>query len=147
MNYEELHNRLQFVDKDTKAELIKKCQKNGWLKRNGYEFKDGFLDEWSEDYEYSFVKTDEIDVLRSYFEYGNWSIRQGILYKDLAFINQVNGGDEWWTLKKFDNEWLDFESISCGFIIRRFEGRFEKMMEGLLKATYNQCKSLTYMEE
>ena len=37
-------------------------------------------------------------MLKLFFEHGNWSIRQGVVYQDLFFCNQVNGGDEWLSL-------------------------------------------------
>ena len=29
-------------------------------------------------------------MLKLFFEHGNWSIRQGVVYQDLFFCNQVN---------------------------------------------------------
>ena len=41
-----------------------------------------------------------MEELRGFFTHGNWALRQGIVYEDLAFVQQVDGGDEWWTLKR-----------------------------------------------
>ncbi len=93
--------------------LVAKCQENGWLKRGGYDWQD---DPFMEEYPYEFSKAESIEDLRNAFARGNWAIRQGFVYEDLAFIQQVNGGDEWWTCKRFDGEWVDFESWSFGRI-------------------------------
>ena len=99
------------------AALTEACQRNGWLKSGGYPWQD---DPFLEEYPYSFSETGSVEALADFFRDGNWSLRQGIVYKDLAFINQVDGGDEWWTHKNAgDRGWLDFESISCGRIAER----------------------------
>jgi len=121
-------------------QLVKKCQENIWLKRGGVMFEDEPFAEF--DYEYSFHRCSSLEELKNKFLQGNWSIRQGFLYENLAFINQVNGGDEWWTLKEFDDKLFDFESITFNYIIRNNE--FEGFIERLLKATKEQCKKLEY---
>ena len=70
------------------------------------------------DYKYCFTECKTLDELKEYFLRGNWAIRQGFTYKSLAFINQENGGDEWWTVKKFpDGQLVSFESISMRHIL------------------------------
>ncbi|WP_241670115.1 hypothetical protein [Bacillus cereus] len=55
---------------------------------------------------------------------GNWSIRQGFALQNLLFVNQINAGDEWWTIrKKKDGNLIAFESIS-------FQSMIERMGEG-----------------
>lgn len=85
-----------------------------------------------DDYDYEFTQFDDVKELMEFFKHGNWSIRQGAVYKDLAFINQVNGGDEWWTLKKFDGEWINFESITFRRIIK--DGEFEDYIDSIVNA-------------
>lgn len=70
---------------------------------------------------------------------------QGIVYEDLAFVQQVDGGDEWWTLKRTDSGWLAFESWSFGRIVQEPE-RFSHAIECMHRATPEQCKRLEYME-
>ena len=77
--------------------LVEKCQENGWLKVGGFDWQD---DPFLEEYSYEFSRTESLDRLREALGSGNWAIRQGFCYRDLAFIQQVNGGDEWWTLKR-----------------------------------------------
>ena len=130
------------VDTQIEETLIEKCQQNGWLMRGGYDWQD---DPYLEEYPYEFCVADDLEELRSFFTHGNWAIRQGICYKDLAFIQQVNGGDEWWTLERVDDGWLDFENIS-------FEGtvedpdRFDHLICSMAAASPQVCHDLDYLE-
>ena len=123
-------------------ELVEKCQENGWLKVGGFDWQD---DPFLEEYAYEFSRTESVDRLREALGSGNWAIRQGFCYRDLAFIQQVNGGDEWWTLKRTDSGWLAFESWSFGRIVQEPE-RFSHAIECMHRATPEQCKRLEYME-
>ena len=122
--------------------LVNKGQSNGWLKRGGYDFED---DPYLEaDSPYSFVRANDIETLELFFGQSNWAIRQGVVYEGLAFINQINGGDEWWTLK-FDEEcgkWIAFESITMHCFIEG--GGFKDLVERLLNATVSECLGLNY---
>lgn len=130
------------VDDAERARLKEKCQDNGWLQEGGYAWQD---DPFLEDFPYSFVKTENVGDLRAFFEHGNWALRQGIVYEDLAFVQQVDGGDEWWTLKQLpDGSWLDFESWSFGSICREPE-RFAHAIESMHVASPEQCAKLDYM--
>ncbi len=100
-------NQLIEPDARDRELLIKKCQENIWLEID-YEEKSLSFD----DYTYSFKQCETEADLMNIFEYGNWALRDGFIYKDLAFIQQVNGGDEYWTLIKDEDTWIDFESVS-----------------------------------
>ena len=89
---------------------------------------------------YEFSRTESVDRLREALGSGNWAIRQGFCYRDLAFIQQVNGGDEWWTLKRDGDAWTGFESWSFGAIAQEPE-RFERAMRDMCEATPEQCRS------
>lgn len=130
------------TDAETK-ELTSACQRNGWLMRGGYDWQD---DPYLEDYPYEFCRAESIEDLTAFMAQGNWAIRQGILYEDLAFINQVNGGDEWWALKRTDDGWLGFESASCALVIERDPAEFAQMVACMNAATPEQCEHLDYME-
>ena len=117
--------------------LVEKCQENGWLKVGGFDWQD---DPFLEEYPYEFSRTDSVDRLREALGSGNWAIRQGFCYRDLAFIQQVNGGDEWWTLKRDGDAWTGFESWSFGVIAQEPE-RFERAMRDMCEATPEQCRS------
>ena len=97
-------------------------------------------DPFLEEYPYEFSRTESVDRLREALGSGNWAIRQGFCYRDLAFIQQVNGGDEWWTLKRDGDAWTGFESWSFGAIAQEPE-RFERAMRDMCEATPEQCRS------
>jgi len=77
---------------------------------------------------------------------GNWSIGQGFAYKNLCFTNQVNGGDEWLTMKYFADEDIvvAFESMTLEPSIERNCGDFEDTINRLLRATKDQCLKLEW---
>ena len=52
----------------------------------------------------------------------------------------MNGGDEWWTLKRDGDAWTGFESWSFGVIAQEPE-RFERAMRDMCEATPEQCRS------
>lgn len=129
------------VTEEERESLIEKCQENSWLKRGGYDWQD---DPWLEEYPYDFSRIPTIQDLADYFSSGNWTIRQGVLFGDLAFIQQVNGGDEWWTLKKLpDGSWLNFESYTMSFILPDMS-RFTRAIASMQLATPEECKHLEY---
>jgi len=101
----------------TLEELTKKQQENHWLRNRDAE--DGVYTEYStHDYTYTAYECFTINELKKAFLYGNWAIRQCFTYKNLAFINQINAGDEWWTLKKFeDGTLVAFESVTMVAVI------------------------------
>lgn len=102
----------------TEEELWAKCQENDWLKTGGIEFDDsvGFIGSAGEtDYVFSAYECYSLLELKRAFLRGNWAIRQCFTYKNLAFINQINGGDEWWAIHKDkDGTLTAFDSITMG---------------------------------
>jgi hypothetical protein len=140
----ELYERLREipVEEPERAALVEKCQENGWLMRGGFDWQD---DPYMEEYPYSFVRTKSMDDLRQFFAHGNWAIRQGILYHDLAFIQQVNGDDEWWTLKKNpQGNWVSFESWTFGEVAEK-PAAFSNAIVSMEMASIEQCRSYYYM--
>lgn len=93
--------------------------------------------------EKSFHECKTIDELIKAFEFGNWSLGSAFYYKDLCFINQVNGGDEWLVIRAD----VKFESASCGRMIED-DGleSFKKWLYDILSATDEELKSLDYTE-
>lgn len=53
--------------------LVEKCQKNGWLKRGGFDWQD---DPWLEEYPYEFSRASTIKDLADFFSNGNWCVWQ-----------------------------------------------------------------------
>lgn len=140
MTYEQMRAQMRDVPADVHQALAEVCQRNPWLKNGGIPFEDDPCLEL--DSPFSFWQTDSITALQAFFAHGNWAIRNGVVFHDLAFINQVDGGDEWWTLKSFDGKWLPFESVTFSGIIRRNE--FRSYLRRLELATEEQCRTLTY---
>jgi hypothetical protein len=122
--------------------MVRKCQINPWLKVGGMDFEpDGVCCE--HDYPYYLERYDDVSMLERFFEHGNWGLRAAVTHRDLIFVNQVNGGDEWWTVKILPSgELMPFESITFGPSIER--GGFVALIERLASATPETCKALTY---
>lgn len=93
---------------------------------------------------YGFCRFDDPSMLKLFFQFGNWAQGVGVLYHDLAFVNQISGVGDWWTLK-YDCEqgcWVHFESIRFYSIIA--SGSFEALIGRLDAASIQQCKDCTY---
>ncbi len=86
----------------------------------------------------SFHECHTLIELEERIGHGNWAVGTTFFYRDLCFINQVEGGDEWLTIR----HGIAFESITFGPIIER--GRFVSLVRRLLAATKQQCQELTY---
>ena len=78
------------------------------------------------------------DELRAVMVRGNWCLGQAFVLDDVCFINQVNGGDEWLTIRRG----IDFESASLGHMIKA--GNFDNFMARIRRATDDQLRSLEY---
>jgi len=120
----------EFQETSLIKEWIKIGKKNPWIRE-------------ACDPEFNIFPTCEcktIEELEKQIEHGNWCLGQAFFYKNLCFINQVDGGDEWLTIK----DDYAFESYTFARIIKR--GAFEKEINKLLAATKEQCQSLTYDE-
>lgn len=129
------------VKGDLLERLKKTCQENPWIKVGGLDFEpNGFCCET--DYDYTLTRFDDLDMLRAFFEHGNWAIRMGVQYRDLIFVQQVNGGDEWWTLKVADDRLVAFESITMRLVIKH--GDFSEYIERMVRATPEQCEHGQY---
>ncbi|WEA01768.1 hypothetical protein [Mucilaginibacter sp. SJ] len=84
------------------------------------------------------VRIATLAELENIFQQGNWCLGQGFHFMNLCFINQIDGGDEWLTIK----DDYAFESFTwCRFIQK---GEFTPMIERLLIATKEQCINLEY---
>lgn len=85
-----------------------------------------------------FTACKTVAELQKKIQQGNWCLGQAFYYKNICFINQVNGGDEWLTIK----ENVKFENITFDGIIKR--GEFPAIIKRIEKATLEQCKKLAY---
>ena len=105
--------------------------KNGWCSGR-FELEDGnFITEEDRLNKNSFIVIEKQEQLKKFFEHSNWCLGQAVIFRNLCFIQQVNGGDEWLTIKKFKNETKDFESISFERIINENPKEFEKYIKKL----------------
>jgi hypothetical protein len=55
----------------------------------------------------SFRVVETVEELVEKFRIGNWPLGNAFVYKNLAFINQIDGGDEWLTIKGLVCFWFD----------------------------------------
>ena len=114
----------QRVKENTKKRLIKECNNNPWLADDFYPLHD---------YSYSFTEINTIKDLFEYFKQGNRPIRAVVLFDNFAFVNQVNGGDEWLALIDDTEQWKTFESISFEYIASESYAEFENYINQLRK--------------
>lgn len=86
----------------------------------------------------SFVGCFSVKELEDQLGFGNWSLGTAFYYRDLCFINQINGGDEWLTIR----HGIAFESITIQSYIE--DGEFASLIARLLIATKEQCQRMEY---
>ena len=88
---------------------------------------------------FSFLNSDCLESLRAYFRPGSHRIREGIVFGHLAFVQQVDMGDEWLVLRReLDEEtgdvfWVPFESYTLACITES-AARFECAIRALEEA-------------
>ena len=83
-------------------------------------------------------KCDSMEALQERLSRRCWCLGQGFYYQNLCFINQMEGGDEWLTIK----DDYAFESITFADFIKR--GVFPVLIERLLRASKEDCIKLKY---
>ena len=86
----------------------------------------------------SFYECRALEELTEKFLHGNWCLGAAFYLGNLCFINQVNAGDEWLTIRNN----IPFESITMGSTIRK--GELPQLIERFKVATDEQLKSLDY---
>ena len=86
----------------------------------------------------SFCPCYTVDELEERLTLRVWAIGTAFYYRDLCFIQQIEGGDEWLTIR----HGVAFESISAKLIIQR--GKFRDLISRFLAATAEQCRNRTY---
>lgn len=93
--------------------------------------------------ERSFHVCKDVDELAEMILRGNWSLGQAFVLGDICFVNQVDGGDEWLTIKGS----TAFESITMRTPRETTEQAAERLrqtVERIQRATEEQCKRLQY---
>ena len=120
----------------------KKGMENGWASGR-YSMQEGdYIAEEDRLNPGSICFIDIREELEQFFKYGNWCLGQGVIYKNLFFLNQVDGGDEWAAYRVKENEIFQFESISFIPIIKGNE--LEEFLNRIEKATDEQLRKLEY---
>lgn len=71
------------------------------------------------DQEWSITRAPDMDDLIECFQHGNWSARTGFVLDNLAFVEQVSGGNEWLTLRKDGEIWQSIDSISFYHMLQK----------------------------
>ena len=133
-------------DKDLEKLIRAKAEENAFVRsRNSYYASDGdpSIDSNISDYGLTFYYAQTLEDLKKAFK--NFQcLRQVLIYKDLVFINStLGGGWEAWTLKRFGDLLIDFESISMELIIESgsHDGKtFEQYIEDLNNLTQYQVE-------
>lgn len=125
-----------------KALAYKKGMENGWCSGRYAEEDGDFMVEEDRLNLNSFIFVEDLLELEEFFRRGNWCLGQAVIFQELCFIQQIDGGDEWLTMKLFGNEVVVFESISFQPFIRH--GEFDELLSQLQKASKEQCELLTY---
>lgn len=93
--------------------------------------------------ELSFHVCEDEDELVERLLHGNWCLGQAFVLGDLCFINQVDGGDEWLTIKgntAFESITMQTHSETRGAA----EARLRNILRRINAASEEQCKKLEY---
>jgi len=121
--------------KVNEQKMWQKCYKigmsNGWCSGKFARMDGDFITEDDCLNKDSCCAVDDIRVLKAFFKNGNWCLGQSVIYKNLCFMQQVNGGDEWLTMKMFSNgEVISFESITMEPMARDYSEDYDKCYSG-----------------
>lgn len=87
--------------------------------------------------EKSFCRCETLEELYSKISKGNWCLAQAFYLGNIAFINQVDGGDEWLVIRNA----LPFESIT----VKYFDfNKFVDFYNRIIIATDEKLRKLEY---
>ncbi len=114
-------------EQDLIEKWLKIGKRNLWI-RNAYD--PPFTKE-------SFCRCETLEDLYSELSKGNWCLAQAFYFENIAFINQIDGGDEWLVIRNA----LPFESITARYF------NFDKLVDfynRVVKATDEKLKKLEY---
>lgn len=68
---------------------------------------------------------------------------EGVVYGDIALVQQVALGDEWLALKRDGEAWFAFDSLSLSWASSDLP-RFENLLISMNDATPDECRRLAY---
>ena len=131
---------------ESENRLIKRCYStgmgNGWASGKYARMDGDFITKEDSLNMDSIFFIDTKKELKKFFKFGNWCLGQGVIYKNLFFLQQVNGGDEWATHRINDKEVFQFDSVSFMPIIK--DNEFKGYTNRILKATEEELRNLEY---
>jgi hypothetical protein len=99
-------------EKEKWEKFYAKGMENNWCNGEYARLEGKFISEEDRLNKNSVAVIDDIETLRQFFIHGNWCLGCSAIYKNLCFINRINGGDEWLTLKYVDGEAVVFDSVT-----------------------------------
>ena len=142
MNYEKLHKIIRKPKTEEEKALLLRCfkegEKNGWASGD-YDRADGnFIVEEDCLNKNSISFIDKLNGLIDFFRQGNWCLGTGIIYKNLFFLEQINGGSEWAIYEIKENEIKNIDSYSIKMVLDKKGGRkeFIEDLNQMLKGDY-----------
>lgn len=140
MEYEELQLITRKPKTKEQKALVKRCfiegKKNGWASGDFARQDGDYISEEDCLNENSIIFIVDEFGLIDFFRDGNWCLGQGIIYENLFFLQQVDGGDEWAVYLIKEDEIKSFESWSIKAVLDGEGGKKEfiedlnKMMKG-----------------
>lgn len=115
-----------------------------------YDAKDIWVHLGQDSYFYDYAARWPFQTLAHFFVYNNWSLGTAAYYQDpqtghwLCFINQIEGGGEWLTIRNN----LAFESVSFHIIIEKYgPEKVAEYIRWFCDATEEQLRRLDYVPE
>jgi hypothetical protein len=100
------------AEKEFAALAYTEGMKNGWCSGRYARLDGDFITEEDCLNKNSICVIEDAQRLKEFFIAGNWCLGQGVIHKSLCFITQIDGGDEWLTMKRFKDKVYSFESIT-----------------------------------
>jgi len=142
MEFEELHKIIRKPQNEEEKALVLRCfkegKKNGWASGD-YDRADGnFIDDNDCLNGNSIHFIDDLKGLIAFFKAGNWCLGTGIIYENLFFLEQTNGGSEWAIYEIGENEIKNIDSYSIKMVLDKKGGRkeFVEDLNKMLKGDY-----------
>jgi hypothetical protein len=122
---------LRPANESDSASLTEACQRNGWLKDDGYAWQD---DPAFGERPFTFLQTPDMEGLGAYLRQGPRPLRQGIVYKDLALVQQADCGDDWWALRRDGCGWKEIDSVPAAEMASNDPEGLKAFVESALEA-------------
>ena len=142
LTFETLHEIIRNPETDEEKEILLRCykegMKNGWASGKFARADGDFIVEEDRLNKNSISFIDSQEGLIKYFKMGNWCLGAGIIYKNLFFLNQIDGGDEWAIYYIKEKKIENFESYSIKMVLDGSEAEFIKDLKKMLGGNYGK---------